>query len=111
MSLLYDEDEYYFNIVKGILNLMDSNFEDSYKKQYFLCQYIDDKSGKNKYKANNLAFKNYCIAIINDINRMLNEYELNKERYSDNSSQTNEKEFLNKISEDKFKFLIKKSRI
>ena len=42
---------------------------------------------------------------------MLNEYELNKERYSENSSQTNEKEFLNKISEDKFEFLIKKSKI
>jgi len=111
MYLLYDEDEYYFNIVKGILNLMDSNFEDSYKKQYSLCQYIDDKSGKNKYETNNLAFKNYCIAIINDINRMLNEYELNKERYSDNSSKKNEKEFLNKISEDKFEFLIKKSKI
>ena len=111
MCLLYDEDEYYFNIVKGILNLMDSKFEDSYKKHYSLCQYIDDKSRKNKYEANNIAFKNYCIAIVNDINRMLNEYELNKERYSDNSSQTNEKEFLNKISEDKFEFLIKKSRI
>ena len=50
---------------------MDSNFEDSYKKQYSLCQYIDDKSRKNKYESNNLAFKNYCMAIVNDINRML----------------------------------------
>ena len=109
MCLLYDDDKYYFKFVKGILNLMDSNLEDSYKRQYSLTQYIDDKNGKNKYDSDKLAFKNYCIAILQDINRILNECELNKENYLEKESQTNEKEFFNKMPEEKFQFLIKKS--
>ena len=87
---------------------MDSHLQELYKRQYSLNQSIDDKSGKNKYEADKLAFKNYCIAIIQDINRILNECKLNKDRYSENSSQTNEKELLNKMPEDRFKFLIRK---
>ena len=109
MCLLYDDDKYYFKFVKGILNLMDSNLEDSYKRQYSLTQYIDNKNGKNKYDADKLAFKNYCIAILQDINRILNGCELNKENYLEKESQTNEKEFFNKMPEEKFQFLIKKS--
>ena len=52
---------------------MDSHLQELYKRQYSLNQSIDDKSGKNKYEADKLAFKNYCIAIIQDINRILNE--------------------------------------
>ena len=60
---------------------MDSHLQELYKRQYSLNQSIDDKSGKNKYEADKLAFKNYCIAIIQDINRILNECKLNKDRY------------------------------
>ena len=87
---------------------MDSHLQELYKRQYSLNQSIDDKSGKNKYEADKLAFKNYCIAIIQDINRILNECKLNKDRYSVNSNQTNGKELLKKKSKDKLKFLIRK---
>ena len=94
MCLLYDYDKYYFKFVKGILNLMDSNLEDSYKRQYSLTQYIDNKNGKNKYDAEKLAFKNYCIAILQDINRILNGCELNKENYLEKESQQMKKNSL-----------------
>ena len=111
LCLLYDEEKYYFNVVKGILNFMDSQFEDSYKKQYSLTQYIDDKNGKKYYEDNNLAFNNNCIAIVKDINRILTEYEFNKDRYIENSTQTERKELLDKMPEDKFKSLIRKARL
>ena len=88
---------------------MDSQIEDSYKRQYSLTQYIDDKSGKKYYEDNKLDFINNCMAIVKDINRILTENELNKDRYVQVSTQTDEKELLDKIPEDKFKSIIKKA--
>ena len=45
--------------------------------------------------------------IVKDINRILTENELNKDRYVKVSTQTDEKELLDKIHEDKFKSIIK----
>ena len=108
LCFLYDEEKYYSNFVKEILNLID-HFKVSYNPWCNITEYIDDKNGKNRYKTNNFAFRNCCIAIVKDINRIITEYELNKGKYIHDSTQTDEKESLDKISENKFKFLIRRA--
>ena len=111
LGLLYDENTYYSNFVKGILKLMKSNFEHSYIMQYCPKEYFDNEKGKNYYKDNEATLIKCLENVLKDINRVLYEDESNQNRYEEKPTQTDIKELKNKMPEDKFKFLIKRARL
>ena len=111
MCLLYDENAYYSNVVKGILGLMNTYFENSYILQNCPIAYFNEKTGEKKYQDNSKGLLEPLQKIIKDIKRVLSEHELNQHRYIEKISQTDLKELVNKMPEDKFKFLIKRSKL
>ena len=111
MSLLYNENVYYSNFVKGILGLMNSHFENSYFLQNCPIGYFNEQTGKKNYQDNSKGLLESLQKIIKDINRVLSEHELNQLRYIDKNSQTDLNELVNKMPEDKFKFLVKRSKL
>jgi len=111
MCLLYNENAYYSNVVKGILGLMNSHFENSYILQNCPIEYFNEQTGKKYYQDNPLGLSESLQKIIKDIKRVLTEHELNQNRYIGEFSQTDIKELENKMPEEKFKFLIKRSQL
>ena len=111
MCLLYNDNVYYSNFVKGILGLMNSHFENSYFLQNCPIGYFNELTGKKNYQDNSKGLLESLQKIIKDINRVLSEHELNQLRYIEKNSQTDLKELVNKMPEDKFKFLIRRSKL
>ena len=111
LCLLYDNNKYYLNLVKGILELMDSSLEQSYINQNIPHKFLDPKTGKSHYEKNIQIFVEALERIIKDINRVLEEHESNKIRFQDKLIQADNKDELNKMSEDKFKFILKKANL
>ena len=111
MCLLYNENAYYSNVVKGILGLMNSRFENSYILQNCPIAYFNEQTGKKYYQDNPLGLLESLQKIIKDIKRVLTEHELNQNKYIGEFSQTDIKELENKMPEEKFKFLIKRSQL
>lgn len=111
MCLLYNENAYYSNVVKRILGLMNSHFENSYILQNCPIAYLNEQTGKKYYQDNPLGLLESLQKIIKDIKRVLTEHELNQNKYIGKHSQNEIKELENKMPEEKFKFLIKRSQL
>ena len=111
MCLLYNENAYYCNVVKGILGLMNSHFENSYILQICPIAYFNEQTGKKYYQDNPLGLLESLQKIIKDIKRVLTEHELNQNKYIGKHSQNDIKELENKMPEKNFKFLIKRSQL
>ena len=111
LCLLYDENKYYSNLVKGILGLMKSLFEKSYLVHNCPNKFFEPQNAKiNYYENNKLSLKESLINIINDINRVLTEHDINQKNYEENYTQT-EIEVTNKIPEKLFLLYLKKANL
>ncbi len=111
LCLLYDENKYYSNLVKGILGLMKSLFEKSYLVHNCPNKFFEPQNAKiNYYENNKLSLKESLINIINDIDRVLTEHDINQKNYEENYTQT-EIEVTNKIPEKLFLLYLKKANL
>ena len=110
LCLLYDENKYYSNLVKGILGLMKSLFEKSYLVHNCPNKFFEPQNAKINYENNKLSLKESLINIINDINRVLTEHDINQKNYEENYTQT-EIEVTNKIPEKLFLLYLKKANL
>ena len=111
LCLLYDENKYYSNLVKGILKLMKSSLEASYISQKISFNFFDDEIGRSYYENNIYLFVEALEKIIKDINRVLEEHESNNNRYKDDLIQVDIRSEFNKIPENKFKFILRKAKL
>ena len=66
---------------------------------------MGDKPRKSYYEKNIKIFVETLERIIKDINNVFEEHESNKIRFQEKSIQADNKNELNKIPEDKFKFI------
>ena len=110
LCLLYDENKYYSNLVKGILGLMKSLFEKSYLVHNCPNKFFEPQNAKINYENNKLSLKESLINIINDIDRVLTEHDINQKNYEENYTQT-EIEVTNKIPEKLFLLYLKKANL
>ena len=83
---IYDDSQYYSNVVKGMMNFICSNFEYSKLKLYFDLNIFKENYGY--YKNNSDAFKNSLLTFVGQIKENLDLYEKDKERFKEKSSQT-----------------------
>ena len=83
---IYDDSQYYSNVVKGMMNFICSNFEYSKLKLYFDLNIFKENYGY--YKNNSDAFKNSLLTFVGQIKENLDLYEKDKERFEEKSSQT-----------------------
>ena len=103
---IYDDSQYYSNIVKGMMNFICANFEYSKLKLYFDVDFFKENYGY--YKNNSDTFKNSLLTFIGQIKKNLDLYEKDKERFEEKSSQT-EKIEEKKISENDFNDILVKA--
>ena len=103
---IYDDSQYYSNIVKGMMNFICANFEYSKLKLYFDVDFFKENYGY--YKNNSDAFKNSLLTFVGQIKENLDLYEKDKERFEEKSSQT-EKIEEKKISENDFNDILVKA--
>ena len=103
---IYDDSQYYSNVVKGMMNFICSNFEYSKLKLYFDVDFFKENYGY--YKNNSDAFKNSLLTFVGQIKENLDLYEKDKERFKEKSSQT-EKIEEKKISENDFNDILVKA--
>ena len=103
---IYDDSQYYSNIVKGMMNFICANFEYSKLKLYFDVDFFKENYGY--YKNNSDTFKNSLLTFIGQIKENLDLYEKDKERFEEKSSQT-EKIEEKKIAEKDFNDILVKA--
>ena len=103
---IYDDSQYYSNVVKGMMNFICSNFEYSKLKLYFDLNIFKENYGY--YKNNSDAFKNSLLTFVGQIKENLDLYEKDKERFKENASQT-EKIEEKKIAEKDFNDILVKA--
>ena len=103
---IYDDSQYYSNVVKGMMNFICSNFEYSKLKLYFDLNIFKENYGY--YKNNSDAFKNSLLTFVGQIKENLDLYEKDKERFKENASQT-EKIEEKKIAEKDFNNILVKA--
>ena len=103
---IYDDSQYYSNVVKGMMNFICSNFEYSKLKLYFDLNIFKENYGY--YKNNSDAFKNSLLTFVGQIKENLDLYEKDKERFEEKSSQT-EKIEEKKIAEKDFNDILVKA--
>ena len=103
---IYDDSQYYSNVVKGMMNFICSNFGYSKLKLYFNVDFFKENYGY--YKNNSDAFKNSLLTFDGQIKENLDLYEKDKERFEEKSSQT-EKIEEKKISENDFNDILVKA--
>ena len=103
---IYDDSQYYSNVVKGMMNFICSNFGYSKLKLYFDVDFFKENYGY--YKNNSDAFKNSLLTFVGQIKENLDLYEKDKERFEEKSSQT-EKIEEKKISENDFNDILVKA--
>jgi hypothetical protein len=103
---IYDDSQYYSNIVKGMMNFICANFEYSKLKLYFDVDFFKENYGY--YKNNSDAFKNSLLTFVGQIKENLDLYEKDKERFKENASQT-EKIEEKKIAEKDFNDILVKA--
>ena len=103
---IYDDSQYYSNVVKGMMNFICSNFGYSKLKLYFDVDFFKENYGY--YKNNSDAFKNSLLTFVGQIEENLDLYEKDKERFEEKSSQT-EKIEEKKISENDFNDILVKA--
>ena len=103
---IYDDSQYYSNVVKGMMNFICSNFGYSKLKLYFDLNIFKENYGY--YKNNSDAFKNSLLTFVGQIKENLDLYEKDKERFEEKSSQT-EKIEEKKIAEKDFNDILVKA--
>ena len=103
---IYDDSQYYSNVVKGMMNFICSNFGYSKLKLYFNVDFFKENYGY--YKNNSDAFKNSLLTFVGQIKENLDLYEKDKERFEEKSSQT-EKIEEKKIAEKDFNDILVKA--
>ena len=103
---IYDDSQYYSNVVKGMMNFICSNFGYSKLKLYFDVDFFKENYGY--YKNNSDAFKNSLLTFVGQIKENLDLYEKDKERFEEKSSQT-EKIEEKKIAEKDFNDILVKA--
>ena len=103
---IYDDSQYYSNVVKGMMNFICSNFKYSKLKLYFDLNIFKENYGY--YKNNSDAFKNSLLTFVGQIKENLDLYEKDKERFKEKSSQT-EKIEEKKIAEKDFNDILVKA--
>ena len=103
---IYDDSQYYSNVVKGMMNFICSNFGYSKLKLYFDVDIFKENYGY--YKNNSDAFKNSLLTFVGQIKENLDLYEKDKERFKENASQT-EKIEEKKIAEKDFNDILVKA--
>jgi len=103
---IYDDSQYYSNVVKGMMNFICSNSGYSKLKLYFNVDFFKENYGY--YKNNSDAFKNSLLTFVGQIKENLDLYEKDKERFEEKSSQT-EKIEEKKIAEKDFNDILVKA--
>ena len=73
---IYDDSQYYSNVVKGMMNFICSNFGYSKLKLYFDVDFFKENYGY--YKNNSDAFKNSLLTFVEQIKENLDLYEKDK---------------------------------
>ena len=80
VDMIDNDSIYYSNIVKGVLNMMNANFEKTFMKHHFKTGFLYEFNSYDYYQ-NNLAELKISLAnVIEDINRYLNRDKLEKNK-------------------------------
>ena len=70
--------EYYSNVVKGVLNMINTNFDKTFMAHHFKSGFLLESNSDEYYKKNSDELKKSLTETIEDINRILAKDKLNK---------------------------------
>lgn len=80
VEIIHNDSKYYSNVVKGILNMMNANFEKSYIAHHFKSVFLSEFNRYDYYHSNLDVLKKSLANDIEDINRNLDKDKLEKNK-------------------------------
>jgi flagellar motor protein MotB len=98
VEIIDNDNIYYSNIVKGVLNMMIANFDKDYMKHHFKSGFLIEFNRYTYYQSNSNELKKSLDNVIEDINRILDKDKLEKKKL-----------FGTKIQKKDFKSIIEKA--
>ena len=79
-EIIDNDNIYYSNIVKGVLNMMIANFDKDYMKHHFKSGFLMEFNRYTYYQSNSNELKKSLDNVIEDINRILDKDKLDKKK-------------------------------
>jgi len=112
LEIIDNDKKYYSNIVNGVLNMMTSNFEDTFLKHHFNFRFLCEYNRDIYYGKNAKELKVSLDKVIEDVNRVIASDKSYKKKHKliDKQSQT-EKIIEKKMPKDDFINILEKSNL
>ena len=112
LEIIDNDKKYYSNIVNGVLNMMTSNFEDTFLKHHFNFRFLCEYNRDIYYGKNAKELKVSLDKVIEDVNRIIasDKSDKNKHKLIDKQSQT-EKIIEKKMPKNDFINILERSNL
>ena len=112
LEIIDNDSKYYSNIVKGVLNMITFNFEDTFLKHHFNFRFLCEYHRDIYYGKNAKELKVSLDKVIEDVERIIasDKSDKKKQKLIDKQSQT-EKIIENKMPKDDFIIILEKSNL